>query len=473
MHAFDMTTVRKAKGEAQKPRVLLVEDEDIFARAVSKHLKKAGYECELAQTVADGRALMRQFAPDLLLLDMRLPDGSGLELLNEVAAGGIPVIVMTAHGDVSDAVNAMKQGATDYLKKPVDLDELLLTVEKAQRTVAMKHQLDHSRERDSRAVDGVGMLGESHAMQSLRAQIEQIARLASLSNVVPPTILITGETGSGKDVAARLLHHLGSAAERPFVQVDCASLPADLIESELFGHEKGAFTSAQGARCGLIEAAEDGTLFLDEVGELPLALQAKLLNVLERRMVRRLGSTKERPVPARFIAATNRDLQQMVIEGRFRADLFYRLHVLTITMPPLRDRVQDVLPLARFFLAQTERRYGLDARQFTVDAITALESYAWPGNVRELKHLIGRAALLSTASEISAADLGLASVKVQHAISGDSSVNGLTIDAAERLLMKEALRQCAGNVSVAARKLGLTRMAMRYRMEKHGLRNTK
>jgi two-component system, NtrC family, response regulator AtoC len=201
-------------------------------------------------------------------------------------------------------------------------------------------------------------------------------------------------------------------------------------------------------------------------------LQAKLLNVLERRMVRRLGSTKERPVPARFVAATNRDLQQMVIEGRFRADLFYRLHVLTISMPPLRDRAQDALLLARFFLSQTERRYGLATRQLTPDATAALTGYNWPGNVRELKHLIGRAALLSKASEISAADLGLSSARTQQSTQTEPVVDGLTIDAAERLLMEEALRSCAGNVSEAARRLGLTRMAMRYRMQKHGLKES-
>jgi two-component system, NtrC family, response regulator AtoC len=472
MLAHETLPAIPAGGRSQKLRVLLVEDEELFARAVARRLEKAGYQCELAQSVADGRALVRQFSPDLVLLDMRLPDGNGLELLGELTVSGIPVIVMTAHGDVSDAVNAMKQGATDYLKKPVDLDELLLTIEKVQRTAALNNSLDHSRERDSRAVDGVGLLGDSPAMQSVRAQIEQIARLSSLAEAIPPTVLITGETGTGKDVAARLLHQLGNAAQRPFVQVDCASLPGELIESELFGHEKGAYTSAQGARCGLIEAAEDGTLFLDEVGELPLALQAKLLNVLERRMVRRLGSTKERPVPARFVAATNRDLQQMVIEGRFRADLFYRLHVLTISMPPLRDRAQDELLLARFFLSQTERRYGLATRQLTPDATAALTGYNWPGNVRELKHLIGRAALLSKASEISAADLGLSSTKTQQRTQTEPMVDGLTIDAAERLLMEEALRSCAGNVSEAARRLGLTRMAMRYRMQKHGLKES-
>ncbi len=457
---------------AQNTRVLLVEDEEVFARAVIKRLRQAGYECEGAQTIADGRALARQFQPDIVLLDMRLPDGNGVELLGEFTANAIPVVVMTAYGDVSDAVAAMKQGAADYLKKPVDLEELLLTVEKTQQTSELKTRIDHSRERDSLAVEGVELLGDSVPMRTVRAQIEQISRFSEISESIPPTILITGETGTGKDVAARLLHQISHVADRPFVQVDCASLPAELIESELFGHEKGAFTSAQGARCGLIEAAEDSTLFLDEVGELPLTLQAKLLNVLERRVVRRLGSTRERAVPARFIAATNRDLQQMVLEGRFRADLFYRLHVLTISMPPLRERGQDVTLLARHFLLQTERRYGLSPRPFSPQAIAAIENYRWPGNVRELKHLIGRAALLSRGTAIEATDLGIANGRDLPDSQGNGSVGGLTIDAAERLLMEEALSAANGNVSQAARKLGLSRMAMRYRMEKHGLKGS-
>ena len=470
MHAFDMTTLQKVEEETQKQRVLLVEDEELFARAVSKRLKKAGYACEQAQTIATGRTLMREFAPDLVLLDMRLPDGNGLELLGELTANRIPVIVMTAHGNVGDAVNAMKQGATDYLKKPVDLEELLLIVEKVNRSVTLKNQVDHSRERDAFAVEGVDLLGRSAAMQSARAQIEQISCFSNVAGVISPTVLITGETGTGKDVAARLLHQLCNTAEQPFVQVDCASLPADLIESELFGHEKGAFTSAQSARCGLIEAAEGGTLLLDEVGELPLTLQAKLLNVLERRMVRRLGSTKERPVAARFVAATNRDLQQMVNEGRFRADLFYRLHVLTVAMPPLRDRGDDIQLLAQHFLAQTERRYGLPARRFSPDALDALRGYSWPGNVRELKHWVGRAVLLSKSATISSADIGMNGALQAEPVSAPAVV-GMTIDAAERLLMEDALRSCNGNVSKAARQLGLSRMAMRYRIKKHGLKN--
>jgi two-component system response regulator AtoC len=258
--------------------------------------------------------------------------------------------------------------------------------------------------------------------------------------------------------------------DRPFVHVDCASLPAELIESELFGHERGAFTSAQASRCGLIEAAEDGTLFLDEIGELPLTLQAKLLNVLERRMVRRVGSTKERPVDARFIAATNRDLQQMVLEGRFRSDLYYRLNVLNIVMPPLRERGDDILVLASHFASQTERRYGLQSRQFSGEAIEVITHYQWPGNVRELKHQISRAVLLSRDELISGNDLAIAIEPGISKINFDSHAANVTLDVAEKMLIENALSQANNNVSEAARLLGITRMAIRYRMDKHGIK---
>lgn len=461
-------TVSNTNGQ----RILLVEDEEMFARAVVKTLRKAGFESELAHTVADARKLFKQFSPDLVLLDMRLPDGNGMDLLPELIVAGAAVIVMTAYGEVNDAVSAMKLGATDFLKKPVDLEELLMIVNKAQQSAQLKNKLDYSRERDHQGVEGIEFLGESPAMQVVRRQIEKIARLSALSesaDTTSPTVLIMGETGTGKDVAARLLHQQGNSADRPFVQIDCASLPAELIESELFGHEKGAYTNAHGSRCGLIEAAEDGTLFLDEVGELPLPLQAKLLNVLERRVVRRLGANKERPVKARFVAATNRDLQQQVLEGRFRADLFYRLHVLTFVMPPLRERGGDILLLAKHFLAQAERRYDLTERTFSSETLKLLTAYQWPGNVRELKHLIGRAALLCQGNEIMPTDLGI-KLHGNHELGLDIAVSGLTIDAAERRLMEDALEATNGNVSEAARRLGLTRMAMRYRMERHGLK---
>ena len=451
-------------------RILLVEDEALFARAVGKCLLQAGFTCDHAETLAQGRAFARQLPPDLVLLDMRLPDGSGLDLLAEFAARGVAVIVITAYGEISDAVSAMKMGAADYLKKPVDMEELLLAVEKVRRSSNLKQELDYSRQRDRHAGEKVELLGTSAIMQAVHGQIQRIARLSSLSGAVPPTVLISGETGAGKDVAARLLHQSCSQHERPFVHVDCASLPAELIESELFGHEKGAYTSAQGARCGLIEVAEEGTLFLDEIGELPLNLQAKLLNVLERRMVRRLGSNRERPVLARFVVATNRDLQQMVLDGHFRADLYYRLNVLSLAMPPLRARDDDVLLLARHFARQTERRYGLPPRGLSAEAVALMRRYRWPGNVRELKHQVSRALLLGESDTISAGDLALPAFVAQAPIAERAElVAGQTLNATEKALIENALKQSAGNVSEAARLLGTTRMTMRYRMAKHGI----
>lgn len=453
----------------QPSKVLIVEDEVLFARAVVRRLQKSGYECAHVENLQDARNILKQFSPDIVLLDMRLPDGNGLDLLPEFMAKNAVVIVMTAHGEISDAVNAMKQGAIDYIKKPIDLEELLLSIQKAEATAVQTNSLDYSRQRNAHATEGVELLGESPAMQSVKTQIKRIAQLVS-SDSVPPTVLISGETGTGKDVVARLLHLSCANRDKPFVHVDCASLPAELIESELFGHEKGAFTGAVSTRPGLIEAAEDGTLFLDEIGELPLALQAKLLNVLERRVVRRLGSTKERLVPARFVAATNRDLHEMSQLGRFRQDLYYRLNVMSIAMPPLRERSGDMLLLAKHFAAQTSRRYGLASATFTPDAINRMQNYAWPGNVRELKHQVSRAILLCHNSQVTDVDLALPMQRVTEAIT-QTELQQSTLDAAERAILLQVLADTKNNVSEAARKLGITRMTMRYRMDKHQIKH--
>lgn len=451
----------------QAIKLLIVEDEVLFARAVMKRLQKAGFECEHAETLQDGRAIAKQFLPDLVLLDMRLPDGNGMDLLPELVASGVTVIVMTAYGDISDAVNAIKLGADDYLKKPIDLEELLLIVQKNEKTAELKTSLDYSRQRNVLTAENISLIGESPVIQSLRLQIARIAQLGSMNDAVPPTVLIAGETGTGKDVAARLLHASCANKDKPFVHVDCASLPAELIESELFGHEKGAFTNAVSARPGLIEAAEDGTLFLDEIGELPLALQAKLLNVLERRKVRRLGSTKERDVPARIIAATNRDLHEMANAGTFRSDLYYRLNVMTIALAPLRERVDDVVVLAKHFINLTEKRYGLQKHTLSPTAIAALLQYTWPGNVRELRHQISRAVLLSSQPQISATDLALPATGPEQ---NEAKYQvQLTLEASEKHMLLNALEASHHNVSEAARQLGITRMTMRYRMDKHGI----
>lgn len=466
-----------AEVPVQATYILIVEDEAVFAKAVAKRLGRQGYRTEIAGDLKAADKRCKEETPDMILLDMRLPDGSGLDFLSELREkhqSGVPVLVMSAYGELEDAVHAMKLSASDYLKKPVDLDELVLNVDKVLEKDALNRKLDYSttRERHASAEGSTQFLGECEALKQVHEQIGRIARLTETAEGPPPNVLILGETGTGKDVLARLLHQRSGRHDRPFVQVDCASLPKDLIEAELFGHEKGAFTSAHAARTGLIEAAEDGVLFLDEIGEIPLDLQSKLLAVLERRVVRRVGTTQERPVNAWFIAATNRDIERLTEQGEFRSDLYYRLNVLTIQLPPLRERGSDIALLAEHYAERTARRYGLEEVYFSQAARQALLDYDWPGNVRELRHIIERAVLLSAGGELTAENLGL-SRDEQAATGGESGTAALdeelTLEQAEYTLIKQALDRTGGNVSQAARELGITRMALRYRMKKHGL----
>ncbi len=453
-------------------RVLIVDDEAVFARAVDRRLSKVGYACSIAATLREARQALEDREPHLVLLDMRLPDGSGLDLLGELRrrnGSEVPVIVVTAYGEVEDAVAAMKLQAADYLKKPVDLEELLLCIDKVLARTALGRALEYSHAREQHAREGVELLGEDPAMVALREQARRLGALCRDRKLLPPTILILGETGTGKDLLARLLHHHSARAGRPFVHVDCAALPKDLIEAELFGHEKGAFTSATAPRTGLIEAAEDGVVFLDEVAEIPLALQAKLLAVLERRSLRRIGSTRERPVAAWFIAATHREPERMLAEGQLRPDLYFRLNVLTIRIPPLHQRGRDAVLLATRFAEQTAKRYGFAPVGLAPEACAAIIEYRWPGNVRELKHVIERALLLSGTGTIDREALMLPRAGESSTGAPEDALAGLTLAEAERLLLTQALKRSDYNVSEAARQLGLTRMAMRYRMQKHGL----
>ena len=458
--------------QPQETYILLVEDESLFANAVSKRLGKAGYKCKLAGTLAEAQRQIDTGAIALVLLDMRLPDGSGLDFLarlRESEAADIPVVVLTAYGELQDAVAAMKLKALDYLKKPIDLDELLITLEKALKRVELTRRLEYSHQRESHAIEPEEILGESPAIAGLREQIERISKLSARTEEVPPTVLILGETGSGKDLAARIIHRNSSRRDCPFVHVDCAALPKDLIEAELFGHEKGAFTTAYSARTGLIEAAEDGTVFLDEVGEFPHSLQSKLLAVLERRTFRRVGSSRERPTAAWFIAGTNRPLEEMVDAQTFRADLYFRLKVLTIVTPPLHTCGDDIILIAKHFAEVTARRYGLPIPEFSADAVNAMLNYQWPGNVRELKHLVERAVLLCVSEQLTASALMLDEHLQESSASMPDSLSGMTLDAAEATLIRQTLDSTAGNVSEASRRLGITRMALRYRMQKHGI----
>ena len=473
-----MVVVEDIKGSVSMVNVLLIEDETLFARSVLRRLEREGYQGTISTTIAEGKQSLALALPDILLLDVRLPDGSGLDLLaeirtkNDAALTALPVVVMTAYGELADAVSAMKLGATDYLKKPVDLDELVLTLSKVMATRRLTQQLDYSQLRDRRhGFEHVDMIGASKAITDVRNHISRIVQLVDKSTDSHPVMLIAGETGTGKDVAARLYHQSGRWHNRPFVHVDCATLPSELIEAELFGHERGSFTNAHQAKAGLIEMAEDGTLFLDEVGELPLDLQTKLLSVLERRVTRRIGSTKENPVSAHFVAATNRDLADMVAQGTFRSDLFYRLNILELILPPLRDRSEDIPLLAKYYVEKLAKRYGLTPPVLTAETLQSMQQYSWPGNIRELQHVLERAVMLCQHGQIGVADLILQTAGSTIVAQEDQLValEQMKLEDVEKYLIERAIVRTAGNVSQAARDLGLTRMAMRYRMEKYKL----
>ena len=454
------------------PHILLLEDERALARAIDRRLRRDGYTVAACENLANARLAAQRRPPDLAVLDLRLPDGHGLEFLEWLRAeiGPVPALVMTAFGELDDAIGAMRLGAVDFLKKPLDLDALERIVSDA------LHRDSPATRAEAAAGDATGapvIIGDSPAVRTLRREIERIAALGRGS--APPNVLVTGETGTGKDLAARVLHAGSPRAGAPFVQVDCAALPRDLIEAELFGHEKGAFTNAHRARRGLLAAAGAGSAFLNEIGELPLGLQAKLLTALESRTMREIGSDTERAIEAWFIAATNRDIEQMMAAGDFRQDLYYRLNVLTLALPPLRERGEDVLELARHFVDETAARYERDPPTLTEAACGALIDHDWPGNVRELRHVIERAVLVHADTRLEAGHLRLrprrATTETVSAEAAGERAPGSdgTLAGNEQALIERTLAETGDNISEAARRLGLSRGALRYRLDKYGL----
>ncbi|MCP3867234.1 MAG: sigma-54-dependent Fis family transcriptional regulator [Gammaproteobacteria bacterium] len=442
--------------------VLLVDDEALFVRAACKLLKRAGLPSKGSHTLSEARQLLRTTRPGVILLDVRLPDGSGLELLEELAVSGNspPVIVLTAFGDVEDAVAAMKLGASDYLQKPCDMEQIITLTRKLLANSADKPP---RASRDPIKPVRHDIVGKSPCIESLRSQVESIGSLSQRSDAPPPTVLLTGETGVGKGLVARYLHSCSARREAPFVQVDCAALPGELIESELFGHSKGAFTGAHREKAGLIEQAASGTLFLDEIGDVALQLQSKLLAVLDRRQARRVGETREYSTDAWFIAATHHDLDELSVKGSFRKDLLYRLNPLTLHVPSLADRQEDVPLLARYYLRKLLVRYQLTT-DFSDAAIQCLMDHSWQGNVRELIGVVERAVYACNGNLIDPVHLGLASKPVA---SGDRTPQDAgSLQQAEIEMVSRTLRETGGNVSEAARRLGMTRMMLRYRIRK-------
>jgi DNA-binding NtrC family response regulator len=449
--------------------VLVVEDEKLLRWALTKQLERAGHRVHPAADLATAAAHLAAHQPGVVLLDLGLPDGHGLDFFeaNRERLAESKVIVMTALSEVQEAVRAMKLGAVEFLTKPVDEADLVTLVGRslAERSDELEAQAAR-RSRERRLAKQV--VGESVAFRHLQDIVEQVAG----SEV--GSILIQGESGSGKNVLARQVHALSARRERPILEVSCATIPENLLESELFGHEKGAFTDAKTLKRGVFELAEGGTVVLDEIGELRLDVQAKLLHFLEERRFRRVGGTREIQVDVRVVGLTNRDLSAMVREGSFRTDLFYRLNVFPIAALPLRERPEDILPLARHFLAHLRPKLGERFTGFDRDAERLLVSYPWPGNVRELRNVVERALVLERGTEVGVRSLMLdgAPQGIPDASSPEAVLApGIApLEAVERALIARAMRATADNTTRAAELLGLTRDQLRYRLKKFGMK---
>jgi len=448
-----------------KRRILVVEDEEKLRRVIELQLTSAGFEVEKAGKAEEGLKIVDR--ADLILTDLRLPGMSGLELLAAIRRQNsvVPVIVMTAYGSIETAVESMKAGATDFLLKPFSLDHLMTVVNKAMEVRALRDENRQLREQLGRRYEFDNIIGRSEPMQEIFSAIERVAPTRA-------TVLLAGESGVGKDLIARAIHYHSPRRDRPMVKINCTSIPENLMESELFGYEKGAFTGAQTSKPGKFEQADTGTVFLAEIGDVPAAIQVKLLRVLQEREFERLGSNVTRHIDVRVVAATNQDLRAALEQGTFREDLYYRLNVVPLNIPPLRERKQDIPFLAEHFVRKLGPDTGCRVEQITDAAMEKLVAYHWPGNVRELENVIERSLVMAAGPTLDAPDIKLemAPLSRVHANSEPHFLpEGLTLDQYEQEIIREALRRSDGNKSQAARMLGLTRNALRYRLTQMGM----
>jgi len=449
-------------------RVLVVDDEENLRLVLRTMLRKHGYDVEVAASAEQALGLIDKFGPDFVLADVRMSGMSGIELCAELKAraSSATAIVMSAYGSVDLAIEAMKAGAYDYIAKPFKQDEVLLVLRKAEEREVLRRENRALRQAMRKEHQFAEMLGKSEAIQKLFRTVEKVAEYKT-------TVLIQGESGTGKELIARALHRLSPRASRAFVAVNCGAIPETLLESELFGHKRGAFTDATTDKRGLLEEADGGTLFLDEIGELPLSLQVKLLRALQEGTIRRLGDTKDLRVDVRIIAATVRDLKREVDEHRFREDLFYRINVLTVTVPPLRDRREDVQLLTDHFIEKNNARLGTRIRGIDPAARKVLAEYTWPGNVRELENLIERAVVLAESDELTPADLPERIREPRDPVqltltSGELSIKKTT-RVIEETLIRRALEKTRGNRTAAARLLEISHRALLYKIKDYGI----
>jgi len=453
-------------------RILVVDDEKLIRWSVGERLQRDGFEVVSAESGEQALDLIAASVPDLMLLDVRLPGIDGLATLQRALSihPDLAVLMMSAHSTVDIAVEAMKHGAIDFLVKPFPFQALDAAVQRALATTRTRRQIAAlTAERRGGADALAALVGRSAPLEQVRSMT---ARLAASEAT---TVLIEGESGSGKEVVARAIHFGSARADRPFMQVNCAALPEHLLESELFGHERGAFTDAHTQKRGLFESAEGGSVLLDEIGDLPAGGQAKLLRLLESKTFRRVGGVTELRADVRVIAATNVDLEERVSDGRFRADLFFRLNVVRIRVPPLREHPEDVPLLTAHFVAKFNQEMKRQVRGVSTSAMDQLAAYHWPGNVRELRNVVERAFILhASADELRPEHLppelrsGTVPPRREKA-APQVPAEGLVLDDVEKRLIAEALERAAGNQSKAARLLGISRDTLRYRLKKHGL----
>lgn len=446
-------------------KVLVADDEANMRWALEKALLKEEYEVITADNGQIALDKILSERPDLVLLDYKMPKLNGIEVLREIKSinPDLIVIIMTAHGNTAAAVEAMKLGAYDYIMKPFDIDELLLAVEKAFELRNLRQQVDLSKQEVAEQQGWEQMVGQSTPMKSVLNLVKRVAPTTA-------TVLLQGESGTGKELVAHAIYSLSSRWEGPLIRVNCAALPESLMESELFGHEKGAFTGAHALKAGRFELADGGTLFLDEIGELSLGVQAKLLRVLQERTFERVGGVKTLKVDVRIIAATNKNLLDEIKEGRFREDLFYRLSVFPINLPPLRERIEDIPLLVQHFLEKLSPNG--ETKRFSAEVIERFSHYDWPGNVRELQNIIERMVIICPDQEI-----GVEWIPdmIEKGIQGKGvqpftlPPEGISLEELEKTLLEQALERAEGNQTHAAQLLGLSRHAYLYRLEKHGI----